>query len=127
HGATVMASADELIGLIDGAAEPLKLRHAAEVAELDRRAAQFGERRGDRKEVEDRHKRELRRYRTDELKSGLVALAGTYRDRLAEGTLHDPAAGVDAVRSVHEAIEALERNLNEPLLLEALLLRLPPV
>ena len=29
-GATVMAATDELLGLIDGAAEPLKQRHAAE-------------------------------------------------------------------------------------------------
>ena len=127
HGATVMAATDELLGLIDGAAEPLKQRHAAEVAELDRRAAQFGERRGDRREVEDRHKRELRRHRTDEMKSGLVAMAAAYRDRLAEGTLPDATGGVAAVKLVHEAIEALERNSNERLVLEALLLRLPPV
>jgi DNA polymerase-3 subunit delta' len=127
NGAAVAGATDELLGMIDAAAQALKERHAVEMAELDRRAAQFGERRGDRKDLEDRHRRELRRHRTDELKSGLVALASTYRDRLAEGTLHDPAAGVDAVRAVHEAIEALERNPNERLLLEALLLRLPPV
>ncbi len=126
-GATVAAATDELLGLIDGAAQPLKERHAEEVAELDRRAAQVGERRGERKEVEDRHKRELRRHRTDELKSGLVALSAAYRDRLADGTLPDPAGGVVAVRTVHEAIEAIDRNPNERLLLEALLLRLPPV
>jgi len=127
HGATVMAATDELLGLIDGAAQPLKERHATEAAELDRRTAQFGERRGDRKDVEDRHKRELRRHRTDELKSGLVALAGAYRDRLAEGTLPDPTSGVAAVRMIHEVIEALDRNPNERLVLESLLLRLPPI
>ncbi len=127
HGATVMAATDEVLGLIDGAAEPLKQRQAAEVAELDRRAAQFGERRGDRKEVEDRHKRELRRHRTDELKSGLVSLAAAYRDRLADDTLPDPAGGIAAVRLVHQAIEALDLNANERLLLESLLLRLPPI
>jgi DNA polymerase-3 subunit delta' len=127
HGATVMAATDELLGLIDGAAQPLKARHGEEAAELDRRATQFGERRGDRKDVEDRHKRELRRHRTDELKSGLVALAAAYRDRLADGTLPDPAGGVAAVKMVHDAIEALERNPNERLVLESLLLRLPPI
>jgi len=127
HGATVMAATDELLGLIDGAAEPLKQRHSVEDAELDRRAAQFGERRGERKEVEDRHKRELRRHRTDELKSGLVSLAAAYRDRLADDTLPDAAGGVAAVRMVHDAIEALDRNPNERLMLESLLLRLPPI
>jgi DNA polymerase-3 subunit delta' len=126
-GAAVAGATDALLGLIDGAAQPLRQRHAAEADELERRAAQFGERRGDRKEVEDRHKRELRRHRTDELKSGLVALAAAYRDRLAEGTLPDAGRGVEAVRAVHEAIESLERNPNERLLLESLLLRLPPV
>ena len=127
RGATVMAATDELLGLIDGAAQPLKERHAEEAAELDRRATQFGERRGDRKDVEDRHKRELRRHRTDELKSGLVSLAAAYRDHLAEGTLPDPAGGVAAVKTIHDAIEALERNPNERLVLESLLLRLPPI
>jgi DNA polymerase III subunit delta' len=126
-GAAVATVTDELLGLIDGAAHPLRVRHAAEAEEVERRAAQFGERRGDRKEVEDRHKRELRRHRTDELKSGLVALAAAYRDRLADGTLPDAGRGVEAVLAVHEAIESLERNPNERLLLESLLLRLPPV
>jgi DNA polymerase-3 subunit delta' len=61
------------------------------------------------------------------LKSGLVALAASYRDRLADGTLPDAGGGVAAVRAVHEAIESLERNPNERLLLGSLLLRLPPV
>jgi DNA polymerase-3 subunit delta' len=126
-GTAVAGVTDELLGLIDAAAEPLRQRHAAEAVELERRATQFGERRGDRKEVEERHRRELRRHRTDELKSGLVALAAAYRDRLADGTLPDASRGVDAVRTVHEAIESLERNPNERLLLESLLLQLPPV
>ena len=35
--------------------------------------------------LEERHKRELRRHRTDELRSGLAVLAGTYRDVLVAG------------------------------------------
>ena len=126
-GAAVTAATDELLGLIDGAAAPLRDRHTEEMTELNRRAAQFGERRGERKDVEERHKRELRRHRTDEIRAGLATVAAAYRDRLAEGTLRDPAAGVAAVKTVHDAIEALERNPNERLLLEALLLKLPPV
>jgi DNA polymerase-3 subunit delta' len=126
-GSSVATAVDELLGLIDAAAEPLKVRHAAELAELDRRAAEVGERRGERKEMDERHRRELRRHRTDELKAGLTALAAAYRDRLAAGALPEPATGVGAVASVHDAIEATDRNPNERLLLEALLLRLPPV
>jgi DNA polymerase-3 subunit delta' len=126
-GATVAATVDELLGLIDASLEPLKQRQAAETTELDERAAQLGERRSDRKEMDDRHRRELRRYRTDELRAGLVTLAASYRDRLATGTMPDPADGLAAVALVAEAIEAMERNPNERLLLEALLLRLPGV
>jgi DNA polymerase-3 subunit delta' len=126
-GSAVATAVDELLGLIDAAAEPLKARHVGELTDLDRRASEVGERRGERKEMDDRHRRELRRHRTDELRAGLTALAAAYRDRLAAGTLSEPAAGVGAVASVHDAIEATERNPNERLLLEALLLRLPPV
>ena len=36
--------------------------------------------------IEERHKRELRRHRTDELRSGLAVIAGAYRDALVDGT-----------------------------------------
>ena len=60
-------------------------RHAAEVAELEARIERFGERGSGRKALEERHKRELRRHRTDELRSGLGVLAGAYRDILVSG------------------------------------------
>ena len=44
------------------------MRQAAELAELDRLDEIAGRKRG-RKEVEDRHKREVRRVRTDELQA----------------------------------------------------------
>jgi DNA polymerase-3 subunit delta' len=125
-GTVVMAAVDELLGLIDAAAEPLKVRQAEELRVLEARVEQMGERGAGRRDLTDRHKRELRRHRTDELKAGLVALAAGYRDQLAQGTARDPAEAVAAVGAVHGAIEALERNPNEHLLLQALFLRLPP-
>ncbi len=56
----------------------------------------------------------------------MEALASSYRDQLVEGTAHDPAAVVAAVGHIHEAMESLDRNVNESLLLQSLLLRLPP-
>lgn len=131
-GSVVMRLTDELLELIEQAAAPLVERHAAEAADLDARIEQFGERGSGRRLLEERHRRELRRHRTDELRSGLAVLAATYRDLLASGI--EPAGGhgrteayVAAVGRIHEAVEALERNPNEPLLMQALLWSLPAV
>lgn len=126
-GATVAAIVDELLGLIEAAAEPLANRQAVELAELEARVGQVGERGSGRKALEDRHKRELRRHRTDELRAGLAALAGTYRDTLAGGASRHPAELIAALDALSTSFEALERNPNESLLLQHLLLRLPAV
>jgi DNA polymerase-3 subunit delta' len=124
-GSTVMAAVDDVLAQIDAAAGPLTERQAAEVAEVDARREQFGERGSGRKALEERHKRELRRHRVDELRSGLAVLAGAYRDRLVAGGNQRPEALIDAVARIHDTIEALERNPNEPLLLQSLLWSLP--
>ncbi|MEY2477349.1 MAG: polymerase subunit delta [Actinomycetota bacterium] len=123
-GATAARLATELLELVDGVIEPVRARQAAEQAALEERAKQYGERGIGRRDVETRQKREQRRVRMDELRSGLAVLAGAYRDRLAAGTPGAPEwmAGVTAVR---KANEALEYNPNETLLLQALLVRLP--
>jgi DNA polymerase III subunit delta' len=126
NGATVMNVVDELIGLVDAAAEPLAARHEAEIAELDERIARFGERGSGKKTLEERHKREIRRHRTDELRAGLATMAGSYRDALVSGQTPRPEAAADAVSRIHEALAALERNPNEALLLQSLLWSLPP-
>ena len=125
NGHTVCLAVDEVTGLIDAAAAPLKDRQAREAAELQREMEELGERGSGQKRLEDRHKRELRRHRADELKAGLATVAGTYRDALVAGAAHHPEAAVVGVQELHGAIEALERNPNEHLLLQALFLRLP--
>ena len=124
-GGQVMSLVDDLLGRIEAAAAPLADRHAAEVAVLDERIKQYGERGSGKKTLEDRHKRELRRHRTDELLAGLTVVAGAYRDALVAGTVARPDAAADAVRHIHEAMETLERNPNEALLLQSLLWSLP--
>ncbi len=122
-GHTAMAAAATLLDLIESAAAPLADRHEREAAELDARIAAHGERGSGRKQLEERHRRELRRHRTDELRSGLSTMAAAYRDRLVA----DPsdAGATDAVARIHGALESLERNPNERLMLEALLWSLP--
>jgi DNA polymerase-3 subunit delta' len=123
-GAAVVQAIDELVGLIEAAAAPLQDRQNAEVAALDARVEQVGERGSGRRTLEERHKREARRHRVDELRAGLAVLAAAYRDELVGGT-RDAAAAVAAVARIYDAIESLDRNPNESLLLQDLFLRLP--
>lgn len=131
-GSTVAELADRLLAACDDSADVLRSRQAADVEALARINASTGEpaSRG-RKELEERHHREQRRWRTDELRAGLAALAGACRDRLLEVLSgRDFAAGTGApallasLDSVNAASRALVRNPNEALLLQALLIKL---
>lgn len=125
-GATVVILAEELVAAATEPVETVKVRQAAEMAELAAQSERLGERAiPGRAAIEDRHRREQRRVRTDEMRAGLATLAGVYRGRL-EGS---PPANVmstalRAVELVGEAAERLTRNVNDLLLLEWLLLRL---
>ncbi len=118
-------TARALLEAIEGAAEPLKARQTAEIAALDALVARSGERGSGRKGVEERHKRELRRHRADELRSGLTEVARSYRDALVAGENRFPDRIIVAVGDLHTAMQAIDRNPNESLLLQALLLKLP--
>ena len=124
-GAVAMRVAAELLALIEQAAEPLAARHEREADELTARIKEFGERGSGKKQLEDRHRRELRRQRTDELRAGLATMAAVYRDQLAGGTAPDIDEAVAAVRRIHDALDSLDRNPNERLVLEHLLWSLP--
>ena len=129
-GAVAIRLAGELLTLIDAAAAPLAAKHEVEIIELDARIKEHGERGSGKKQLEERHKRELRRHRTDELRSGLATLASVYRDQALASTkpgsgLIDIEGCAGAVAQIHGALESIERNPNERLLLESLLWSLP--
>jgi len=124
-GRMVVALCAEAVGLIEQAAEPLVKRQAEEAKHLEATVREQGERGSGRKQLEDRHKRELRRHRTDEWRSGLAVIAGVYRDALIAETMPRADAPAQAVHRIHAALEALDRNPNETLLLQSLLLELP--
>ena len=127
-GAAVAAIAAELLDQVERGAAPLQAAQEAKVASLEERIAAYGERGSGRKQLEAEHKRQLRRHRTGELRFGLATLAGRYRDALAGDAPGVGAQGcVAAVTAIDAAAEALTRNPNEPLLLQALLLTLPPL
>jgi DNA polymerase-3 subunit delta' len=125
-GATLVTLARELLS---GAEEPVALLRERQAAELRDRldeARRLGERAlPGRATIEERHRREQRRARTDELRAGLGALAQVYRERLAGTSSPRRArAALLALEAVEEASRRLSRNVNEQLLLEWLLLRL---
>jgi DNA polymerase-3 subunit delta' len=133
-GATAASLADELVGLLESSVEPLRARQAEEAAALEERntraasvngkvgrAARVDLNAGVR-EMEERHKREVRRQRTDELRTGLAILAGAYRERLAEPRTR--AGAVAAIDAIDELGRNLVRNPGETLALQALLVAL---
>ena len=126
-GRTVGALSTALTARTQPAAAPLAARQEEEASALEARVAAVGERGSGRKQLEERHKRELRRHRVDELRSGLGVMAGAYRDALVQQRAARPDAAVHAVQRIHQALDALERNPNETLLLQALLLDLPTI
>jgi DNA polymerase-3 subunit delta' len=122
-GATAHVVAAGLLEVVDGVVDPVRARQEAEREALEARAKEYGERGVGRRDLEARHRREQRRARVDELRSGLAILAGVYRDGLVAGAA-SPAAALDAVDAIRTATESLEFNPNETLLLQALMVRL---
>jgi DNA polymerase III subunit delta' len=122
-GAAVGRLVAGLRALIDDAQVPLTDRQGIEAAELAAREEEYGTRGSGRKLLEERHRREVRLLREDELRLGLATLAGRYRDRLVDAPDPDPV--VAACSRITAAHDALARNPNEALLLEALFLDLP--
>jgi DNA polymerase-3 subunit delta' len=124
-GATVARLVDEMMAVLGSAAVgPLEARHAEEVADLEARVERYGERGAGRRQLEERHRRERRRLRIDELRFGLITLQARYRDALAAGSA-DARECLAAVDRLHRSAEALQHNPSEALLLQSLLLDLP--
>lgn len=122
-GARAAELAAEVKALIDDAQSVIDARHAAEIGEIEERIERYGQRGSGKKDLDDRHKREVRRHRTAELRFALASFAGAYRDALA--TARRPDLVVDGLHRIDAAALALERFPNEALLLQSLLSQLP--
>ena len=127
-GTTVMAIVDDITAMIDRAQQPIDAQHADEIAALKQRIQEYGERGSGSKAIEERHRRERRRLRSDELRFGLGLLATAYRDQLvaSTGSGRGEAGTVAAISEIHRSVEAIERNAGERLMLLALLVKLCP-
>lgn len=126
-GAVVSVVAAETISLLDQiAVGPLAERQQAEGDALEARLEASGARGGSgvRKELVDRHKREQKRVRDDELRYGLAVISRRYVALTVAGD-EDARAALVALKQISEANEHLERNPNLLLLLQSLYLRLP--
>lgn len=134
-GSAAAVVAAELLASADEALEPLRTKHGEELVALSEQAEMIGARGiTGRRQVEERHKREERRWRTDDLRFGLAALAEVYRDRLAavvagregasSGSEAEARRAARQVEVIGEASVALGRNANESLMMEALMVEL---
>jgi DNA polymerase-3 subunit delta' len=124
-GAAVAIAVDDLLARIELVAEPLRAMQSAELAEFDEAAERYGDKRAAtarRTKLEQRHNREVRRLRMDELRFGLAVLEGAYRDALRDGA--SARACVAAITAIDTAARELLRNPSESLFLQALFLRL---
>ena len=135
-GAAAAALSSELLAAAEEALAPLRQQHADELVALADQADALGAKGvSGRKQVEEGHKREERRWRTDDLRFGLATLAEVYRDRLlatvaADGGTHSSGSAADGrlalrqVEAIDEASASLGRNANELLLMDALMVEL---
>jgi DNA polymerase-3 subunit delta' len=142
-GATAARMADELVGGLDESVGPLRARQEREREALAERNARNAEVVGGGRaakgrarttkailnagmaELEERHRREQRRQRTDELRTGLAILAASYRERLAGAGRREKA--IASICAIDRTVKSLEFNPGELLALQALLARLSAV
>lgn len=117
-----MAAVDAALEAAEQAAAPLEARHTAERAAADEQAELYGTNVG-RSSLDERHRRELRRVRTDELTMGLEVLAAQIREEAGDGRMR-PDAAAEQLDALGEAAEALRFNANQRLALSCLFIRL---
>lgn len=125
-GAAVAKAVETVNALLERAAEPLLAQQEAELEALEERVKMVGERGSGRRALAEMHKRQLRKFKTDELREGLSLIASEYHKvviSLQDGV--DPAIYARAVHDVHDAISAMSLNVNETLLLHALFGKCP--
>ena len=122
-GATVAAIVTEIEEQISEAENPLLTKHQQELDDLTEREEAFGTRGSGRKDLTTRQKREIRRFREEELTFGLAVLSRQYLDASEKEVEEKILNATQLITTT--ALELLERNPNETLMLQALLLELP--
>ena len=121
EGYKVAIAVEEIQNAIDEAQETITNRHTQETDELIDHEKQMGTRGSGRKEMEAKQKREIRRFRTDELYFGLSIMTNIYKEELM-GTPN--GSSIQSIENIRKTMAALGRNPNEKLLLQSLFISL---
>ncbi len=124
-GNTVMTIVDEIVALIDEAEKAVFAdKHKQEIKELDALEEQMGTRGSGRTAQLAQQKREVRRFRTEELRYGFATLASRYRQRVVDD--ENDTVALSAIVQLKRCSEELNRNPREMLLLQSLFVKLVP-
>jgi DNA polymerase-3 subunit delta' len=127
-GSSVFGLVDELLASVEPVLAPIEARHKADILAERDLEKEFGVKKTAKAEAEKARKRELRRARTDEIRSGFAALSMVYRDRLlSAGSDREMTSALGSLDALARAQEAMRFNPNERLLLAGLLTRLARV
>ncbi|MEG3586892.1 MAG: hypothetical protein VX353_06345 [Actinomycetota bacterium] len=121
EGYKVAIAVEEIQSAIDQAQETISDRHTRETDELSDHEKQMETRGSGRKEMETKHKREIRRFRTDELHFGLSIITNIYKEELIDSP---NVSSVQSIENIRKTMAALGRNPNEKLLLQSLFISL---
>lgn len=121
-GSRAMEQVDSLLAMIEDAMAPLTALQTAEAEELAASIKARGERGSGRKQLEETHRRQTRRHRTDEIRFGLGELARRLRDDLLVADRPEPL--IAAIAAITALAAELVRNPNERLQLAALFVEL---
>ena len=124
-GHAAASVAGDVAASIDAAAAPLQTRQADEMAATQKQVKEAGQANQVVKVLEARHKREQRRLRSDELRSGFATLAQEFARKLQLPTDAVAQRNVDdGLAALQWANESLAFNPNEALLLQAMFTRM---
>ena len=121
QGYAIASAVNELQKEIDQAEVVITNKHDQELEELMNNEKELVVNSGRRSQIEASHKREIRRFRTQEIEFGLSVFSTVFRERL----LNVPDKNcMDAIKIIKDANTGLKRNANEKLLLTSLLISL---
>ncbi len=128
-GAHLAKILDEILGTLSALSEKVTDDYAAELALLEATAKASGDKTAfNRQKIEERHKRQLRRIRTDEIRAGLAEMIRSYYGKLNPNFDPELISKVSGcIGKIEDTSVALNRNPNEEILLTSLLFELAAV